>query len=286
MQLHLATSPRVTGPDGATVPLAPRDAALLAWLALEGPTARTRLAGLLWPDSDAEAARNALRQRLFQLRRLLGQTLVSGNATLALAPGVLHDLADADSVLAGAADEFRGELAQWLEQQGERRRARLRDALAELSAGAEASRDYADALSHAQELLALDPLSEDAHRRVMRLHYLAGERAAALLAFDRCERLLKDEVGTHPGAETLALLATIEQAVPAAGPVVASRVPASVLRPPPPDRPRARAAGPARSLGSWPQRRAQRRCRHGQDSAGVGLRRRARACARRQRAAR
>lgn len=232
MQLHLATSPRVTGPDGATVPLAPRDAALLAWLALEGPTARTRLAGLLWPDSDAEAARNALRQRLFQLRRLLGQTLVSGNATLALAPGVVHDLADADSVLAGAADEFRGELAQWLEQQGERRRARLRDALAELSAGAEASRDYADALSHAQELLALDPLSEDAHRRVMRLHYLAGERAAALLAFDRCERLLKDEVGTHPGAETLALLATIEQAVPAAGPVAASRVPASVLRPP------------------------------------------------------
>jgi len=72
LQLHLAIRPHVTGPDGATVPLAPRDAALLAWLALEGPTARTRLAGLLWPDSDAEAARNALRQRLFQLKRLLG----------------------------------------------------------------------------------------------------------------------------------------------------------------------------------------------------------------------
>ena len=41
----------------------------------------------------------------------------------------------------------------------------------------------------------------------MRLHYLNGDRAAALLAFDGCERMLKDEVGARPSAETLALLA-------------------------------------------------------------------------------
>jgi len=34
---------------------------LLAWLALEGPTPRGRLAQLLWPQSAADAARNALR---------------------------------------------------------------------------------------------------------------------------------------------------------------------------------------------------------------------------------
>ena len=67
--------------------------------------------------------------------------------------------------------------------------------LAELSQMAEDARDWDDALAHARELLALEPLSEAAHRRLMRLHYLAGDRVAALLAFDRCEQVLKDEVG-------------------------------------------------------------------------------------------
>ena len=72
--------------------LAPRDAALLAWLVIEGPTARARLATLLWPESDAEAARNALRQRLFQLRRQIGMDLVEGQTTLALVPGLHRQL--------------------------------------------------------------------------------------------------------------------------------------------------------------------------------------------------
>jgi DNA-binding SARP family transcriptional activator len=72
---------------GKTHALALPDALLLAWLALEGPTARERLAALLWPHSDAEASRNALRQRLFRLRRQLGADLVEGSAVLALARG-------------------------------------------------------------------------------------------------------------------------------------------------------------------------------------------------------
>ena len=105
-------------------------------------------------------------------------------------------------------------------------------ALVELADMAERARDYADALSHAQELLALEPLSEAAHRRVMRLHYLRGDRAAALLAFDRCEQLLKDEVGAKPSADTLALLATIEQS--AASPTaVVSLLPTGRARYPP-----------------------------------------------------
>ena len=113
MQLHLAASPRFVGAGGAATALAPRDPALLA---LEGPTPRMRLAQLLWPDSEPEAARNALRQRLFQLRRQLGTELVSGSATLALAEGVSHDLHDSDSVLGDAARAFGAERAPWLDQ--------------------------------------------------------------------------------------------------------------------------------------------------------------------------
>jgi len=232
IQLSLGAAPQVRLADGSRVPLGPRDGALLAWLALEGPTPRARLAQLLWPESEPESARNALRQRLFQLKKLLGVDVVSGGATLALAEGLAHDLAESDGVLGEGTHDFGPELAAWLVQQRERRRGRLRQSLVELSDMAAQARDYADALSHANELLTLEPLSEEAHRRVIQLHYLAGDRASALLAFDRCEQVLKDEVGARPSVETLALLATIEQSNTAQPPVAGGAMPASVSRPP------------------------------------------------------
>jgi DNA-binding SARP family transcriptional activator len=231
MRLQLSSTTHAAPAAGAPIALAPLDAALLAWLALEGPTPRARLAALLWPDKDADAARNSLRQRLFHLRKQIGVDLVSGSTTLALADGVTHDLEDSDSVLADAGIEIDGEFGHWLVRQRERRRARVRQSLVDLCAMAEQAKDFDDALTHARELLALEPLSEEAHRRLMRLHYLAGDRAAALLAFDRCEQVLKDEVGAQPSGETLALLRTIEQTGAAALPAV-PRIPASVLRPP------------------------------------------------------
>ncbi|MBX3605387.1 MAG: AAA family ATPase [Piscinibacter sp.] len=232
MQLRLAAAPCAALADGSVRELAPIDAALLAWLALEGPTPRARLAALLWPASDGVAARNALRQRLFQLRRLLGADTVTGGTTIALAGGVVHDLDDADNVLGAVGDAFGPELAAWLGLQRERRRERMHRSLAELADLAERAQQWGDALLHAQELLALDPLNEATHRRVIRLHDLRGDRAAALLAFDACERLLKDEVGTGPSAETLALLETLER-TPAVQPVDGTRLaPAALLRPP------------------------------------------------------
>ncbi|HEX3142234.1 MAG TPA: hypothetical protein VHQ87_19405, partial [Rhizobacter sp.] len=110
MHLELAAIPCLVVPDGRVIPLGPRDGALLAWLALEGPTPRARLAQLLWPESEPEAARNALRQRLFHLRRAAGTDLVVGSHTLALAEGIAHDLLDADSVLGETTHEFGAEL--------------------------------------------------------------------------------------------------------------------------------------------------------------------------------
>lgn len=232
-RLRLAHTPHALRPDGPAVPLPPQDAALLAWLALEGPTPRARLAQLLWPDSAADTARNSLRQRLFKLKRLTGAELITGAAVLGLAPGLEHDLHDAASLLGELRLESGPELEQWLAQQRERRRGRTRLALLDLCQAAERAGDWPDALARAGELLALDPLHEDTHRRVIRLHYLAGDRAAALLAFDRCEQLLKHEVGVRPSTETLALLATVEQSQPRPpAPGWPGRVPASVQRPP------------------------------------------------------
>lgn len=230
--MQLSHAPCVQRGGQVLAALAPRDAVLLAWLAVEGPTARARLAQLLWPDSDPSAAANTLRQRLFQLKKLCGEELVTGRTTLTLASGVGHDLARAHRLLADLVLDFSGEYTQWLDRERQRRSAQRQEALALQAEEAERASDWPQALLLAQQLLAESPHSEAAHRRVMRLHYLAGDRAAALLAFDRCERLLKDEVGVRPDAETLALLATIESALDTPGRRLASRPPASVMRPP------------------------------------------------------
>jgi DNA-binding SARP family transcriptional activator len=231
--LSLAGAATLTSAGGVAMALGPSQAALLAWLAIEGPTARFRLVTLLWPDSDLGAARNSLRQRLFRLHKLAGGEVVVGGNTLALAATVTHDLATAHQLLAALPNNFSGELALWLETQRAARRDEQAQALVALANSAEREGDLAKALAHGKDVLALLPLSEAAHRRLMHLHYLQGERAAALLAFDDCERVLKDEIGARPCAETLALLRSIEQSAgAAAGPLALLRMPAAMLRPP------------------------------------------------------
>jgi DNA-binding SARP family transcriptional activator len=248
LQLRLSGAPQWQRGDTGAQPLAAADALMLAWLALEGPTTRERLAALLWPDSPPEAARNTLRQRLFRLRRALGVDAVAGSAVLSLAEGVAHDLGDTagagGTLLAGlgpAAEAADAPLGDWLAQQRRRRGAWRRQALLERIEALEASGEPGPALPLARELLALDPLAEDSHRRVMRLLYLQGDRAAALRAFDELEQRLKHELGTRPGAETLALLASIEaEAAPALAaheafaPTAPTQrpLPVAVLRPP------------------------------------------------------
>ena len=210
--LELADSaPRLTGPPGVARPLAPTDALLLAWLALEGPTPREKLAALLWPEQEVANARNALRQRLFRLRRLGGHPLVTGVTVLALHDDVGHDLEAADSILGTVQPRVGRELGAWLDVQRAQRRTQSRLVRETRIDALETAGDYAQALQLAQVLLQSHPRSEDAHRRVMRLHYLRGDRAAALLAFDHCEDVLKHEVGASPSLQTLELLAAIEQ---------------------------------------------------------------------------
>lgn len=59
---------QVTRDGEATAPER-RTAAILAVLALEGPTPRSRLAGLLWPEVPEATARNNLAQALRRARR-------------------------------------------------------------------------------------------------------------------------------------------------------------------------------------------------------------------------
>lgn len=224
--------------DGRVLALEPKDALLLAYLAIVGPTPRRALAVLLWPDVDEERARANLRQRLFRLRKALGFELLEGAAVAHLSAAVDTDLADRDpgagELVAGVAESDAGSLSAWLEATREHRRVRRIESLAGLASAHESAGQLALALATAQQLVEADATSEHAHRRVMRLHYLRGDRAAALAAFDRCCDVLERVLGVAPEPETETLRRHVEALTPppeTARPRVLP-LPVSVLRPP------------------------------------------------------
>ena len=57
----------------------------------------------------------------------------------------------------------------------------------------------------AKEAVALEPFRESGYRRLMEIHVAAGNRAEALRVYERCRRLLADELGAFPSPETEAI---------------------------------------------------------------------------------
>jgi DNA-binding SARP family transcriptional activator len=57
------------------------------------------------------------------------------------------------------------------------------------------------AVQPATELVGLEPFRESAHLRLLRAHAAAGDRGEALRAYDRCRRLLAEELGVDPSPE-------------------------------------------------------------------------------------
>lgn len=243
VQILLLGTPRLAPSGAAHHALERKDAALLALLAIDGALPRARAAALLWPDADDDKARNNLRQRLFRLRRTATRDVVIAESVLRLAEGVEHDLDELPRRLnddpAAGAGELLGDfdyndcpdLADWVRAAREQWRLGHRNALIELAAQCESRREIARALIYAERAVAEDPLHEHAHRRVMRLHYLRGDRSAALAAYERCRGVLERELKATPGAETRELLALITASgtLPGAAPAPTS---VGILRPP------------------------------------------------------
>ncbi|WP_119316201.1 BTAD domain-containing putative transcriptional regulator, partial [Calidithermus terrae] len=231
-----------------SLPLERKTAAVLAYLALEGPVHKYRLAGWLWPGSGETAARNNMRQLLRRLRLAAGE-VVLGEDRLELAPEAEVDvkrlsyLETPSLELLTQEAELLGELSyddcpdfeEWLEgARAELRQLRAHAARDE-AARLEASGNPKQALAYAQVWARIEPLSEEAHRQVIRLHYLVGDRGAALAAFEQCKRVLRDELGAEPLPETLELVRLVERGteLPGAAPRPRAAVlPAAVLRPP------------------------------------------------------
>jgi DNA-binding SARP family transcriptional activator/predicted ATPase len=234
--------------------------ALLAHLALaERPRSRESLCTLLWPGQDLEHARGALRRTLSALRKSVGEEWIDSAAdsvALRSAAGLDVDVhrfrslaRDGASIeeLAAAVELFRGELLEgfalrdspefdaWQVYEADGLRRELGSALGRLVELTAARGEYARAISHARRWLELDSLHEPAHRELIRLYALNGDRAAALAQYRDCVRTLSQELGVAPLEETAALFEQVSEgtlAAPTATPPPEAAAPAAAPAPP------------------------------------------------------
>lgn len=221
--------------------------ALLAYLVMPRGAAhgREHLAALFWPEHEPNSARSSLRQALYNLRSTLApsppepgwQPIVATHQAVtfdraadvwvdaeafddALRRG-LGERGAAPTVLAQAVQLYRGdflsgsplrgsaEFEDWVEEQQERLREGAIQALRALVAHHRDRGAYRLAIQHAQRLLGIDPLAEEAHRQLMSLYSLSGRRGRALSQFEDLRHLLDRELGVEPAEETHALYRSI-----------------------------------------------------------------------------
>lgn len=215
--------------------------ALLAYLALlRGPHPRLKLTGLLWGGlPESHGARN-LRRALWDLRRRLASAegaipLVATRHTVELVrqPDLWVDADQFQRLCAGAGpdgeiaalteavDLYRSDLLDglfvedapefedWLSVQRDRFRDLAETALTRLALLHRQRGSHDLGLLCARRLLAVNPWQESAHRTLMEMLALGGQRGAALSHFEVCRRTLADELHTTPSQETTALFERI-----------------------------------------------------------------------------
>ena len=196
-----------------------RRLALLAAIASAGRRgiARERLLALLWPDSEAEAARHSLYQALHAIRRSLGgDDVFLGSATLQLNPErMTSDIVEfLDSVEEGSheravrlyrgpfLDGFRLDQAPgfeaWQDAERVRHAREFAAALEQLAGAAAARQDHPAAARWWRRLAAAEPVSTTAAVGLIESLVAAGDRVGALQFAGVHTALVRQHLETEP----------------------------------------------------------------------------------------
>ena len=246
--------------SGAALSLPTRKTrALLGYLAVHAdrPQQRDRLMVLLWSSFGEKQARHNLSQTLLSIRKLgneAGITLLDGDGERVVLRGEAIDIdlarfrALLDEEPAQAAALYDGPFLDGLaipdpsfEDWLVTARAELHGLACDALARAADAGDAANAIEFMRRLIALDPLREDAHRRLMGRLHDTGDRAAALRQYQTCADILKKELQVEPDAATKALYEEIKNDTSLSNALKTPRpapvIPPTETPPPLPDKP-------------------------------------------------
>ena len=219
---------------------APKVQELFCYLLLhrDRPQSREALASLLWSNGSTTQSKKHLRQALWHLQAALGsQTLRASHlltaepewVQLSTHPSVALDVSEFEQAFAiaqGIPDQemndhgaqalqsaiqlYTGDLLEgWYQDWCLYERERLQNMylmmLDKMMGYCEANCNYDAGLACGALILRYDRAHERTHRRLMRLHFLAGDRTAALRQYERCVVALQEELDVQPARRTVAL---------------------------------------------------------------------------------
>lgn len=209
---------------------------LFAYLLLhrDRPMARERLAGMLWEETSTAQSRANLRRTLWQLQSVLavpqtepGALLLEGEwvqistrLNLWLDVDLLETsfksvnglpgeqmsdqcaLTAAEAVACYHGDLLDGWYQDWCLYERERLQQIYLSLLDKLMGYCEAHGMYDQGIAYGALALRQDQAREQSHRRLMRLHFLAGDRTGALRQYERCTGMLAEALGVRPSELT------------------------------------------------------------------------------------
>jgi YVTN family beta-propeller protein len=211
------------------------------------PALRDDLAEAIWGDTPPATWEKALGGIASKLRALLGECGIDGAKALTSAFGCYRlelpegswvdltaaaegaDAAEA-ALAAGDLDRAKAEASQaaalgrlpllpgeggsWVENERRALGDVLVRALECLADACLRAGEAADATKWAGEVIVLEPFRESGYRRLMQAHAAAGNRAEGLRTYERCRRLLAEELGAYPSPETEAIYRELLQSSP------------------------------------------------------------------------
>lgn len=243
---------RLIDQSGKAIALPERARALLAYLSVASAAVpRRKLAELLSEENSEQEQRAVLRQAVYVARKAMADSavirtreddlfldnmLVSADVCRfqgALACGDHPSLEEAIRLYNGPFLEGESSPSLAFEEWLNARRAEFvdetLDALMKLAELDALAGQHTTAVARAQRALALDALHEEAHRRAMRSLAAMGKRSSALRQYDEARRLLAEELGVSPEAQTEALREAIirgeQQPISVATSMTAERIP-------------------------------------------------------------
>lgn len=203
----------------------------------DSPHSREGLASLIWGDCSTVQSKKYLRQTLWQLQTTLGSRDDDSNEAGALTVDSDWVSFNTDSEttvdvqsfektffalreirgqnftaiqaqnLDQAIQLYQGDLLEgwyqdWCLCERERLQSNYLLMLDKMMNYCEAQEKFETGLSYGLRVLRYDRARESTHRRLMRLHYLSGNRTAALRQYDHCVTALNEELGVRPSNRT------------------------------------------------------------------------------------
>lgn len=265
LQLSLLGKLQITYQNGSLTEILPAKAqALLAYLAMSRQVhSRQALAGLLWGELPEADARRNLRGVLLKLREHLEPYILTTYQTMAFnqAADYWLDVAHFEQGMSERSEApvslkqleatvvlYRGEFLEdfyvrqslAFEEWSMINRSRLHElalqAHLRLILACKEQGVYEQGIVYGRSLLRLDPTHEEAHRTLMILLTLNGQRPAALAQYELCRETLKQQIGITPDPETTQLYEQIRQnqlPIPKSTPSPISIPSFSIVSPPP-----------------------------------------------------